>query len=220
MRPHEWNDIYEQIIRDLDIDPSSDESSARLLKVVMMNSDLVSDDDVRIGKDVTVFGNGPDLENDIDSRSSIGTLISAGSATKRLMEHRIMPDILVTDLDGDIASQIECNGKGALTFIHAHGDNSELIQRYAPEFKGPVILTTQCGPDNTISNYGGFTDGDRAVCIARHFGAKRILLLGFDFENPTVKEGSDPDIKQKKLKWAKKIIFEYNEADVNIELPN
>ncbi|MCQ2071391.1 MAG: DNA transporter, partial [archaeon] len=74
-------------------------------------------------------------------------------------------------------------------------------------FEGPVVLTTQGRPQNTVFNYGGFTDGDRCVCLAREFGATRILLYGFDFDHPTVKEGSDPSRKLAKLGWAKRIIF-------------
>jgi len=81
------------------------------------------------------------------------------------------------------------------------------------------VLTTQSRPDNIVSNYGGFTDGDRAVCIARHFGARNILLLGFDFDRPSGKEGSDPRIKAMKLWWAKKIIFDHNGQGVSIEMP-
>ena len=34
-----------------------------------------------------------------------------------------------------------------------------------------------------LQNYGGFTDGDRAVFIADHFKAKKIFLIGFDFND-------------------------------------
>ena len=122
------------------------------------------------------------------------------------MSMGIVPDIVVTDLDGDVESQIEASEKGAVTLIHAHGDNIDLIMRYAKEFTGKVILTTQSRPDLVLYNFGGFTDGDRAVCLARHLGAENILLYGFDFENPSFKDGSDPAVKRKKLQWARRII--------------
>ena len=220
MLPDDWEPIYEEILEDFGYNRTSDENSARLLKAIMMNSDLISDDDISMHKKATVFGCSDDLEKDIASTPPRGTLIASGPSAGRLKELGITPDIVVTDLDGDIGPQIEASKKGAVTFIHAHGDNSELIQKYAQDFLGPVVLTTQSRPDNILSNYGGFTDGDRAVCIARHFGAKNILLLGFDFEKPSKKDGSDPKIKAKKLWWAKNIIFDHNYPGVSLISPH
>lgn len=198
-----WETIYEEILADMGYDRTSDEASARLLKTLMQMSDLMDDDDLFdiMGDTAVVIGPAsPDLSS-LDGK----TVVSAGSATECVME-RLVPDIVVTDLDGDIGSQIEASARGAITFIHAHGDNTDLIMRYAKEFTGPVILTTQATPDNVIHNYGGFTDGDRSVCICRHFGAKRIELRGFDFDVPSLKDGSDHDTKRRKLAWAKRII--------------
>ena len=110
------------------------------------------------------------------------------------------------DLDGDIDAQLEASSRGTVTLILAHGDNSELVARYAPLFRGKVVLTTQNRPHGNVLCFGGFTDGDRAVCLARHFGIRRIILLGFDFDNPSFKDGSDPAMKARKLRWAEKII--------------
>jgi uncharacterized Rossmann fold enzyme len=215
----DWRPIYEAIIKDFGYDEQSDENSARLLKLLTINSDLISDDEIIIHEDVTVFGNSGNLDRDIGSTAPRGTLIASGSAVGRIAELGIVPDIVVTDLDGDILPQIEASVNGAVTFIHAHGDNTEQIQKYANKFIGPIVLTTQSRPDSTVSNYGGFTDGDRAVCIARHFGAKNILLLGFDFEKPSKKEGSDPCTKIRKLQWAKRIIFDRDDEGVSVIMP-
>jgi 2-amino-4-hydroxy-6-hydroxymethyldihydropteridine diphosphokinase len=101
--------------------------------------------------------------------------------------------------------------------IHAHGDNSDAIMENIDMFTGPVMITTQSTPDLLLCNFGGFTDGDRAVCLARHFGARRINLVGFDFDNPSCKEGSDPAVKKKKLSWAKHIIFDMNPPGVELK---
>jgi len=205
----EWESTYLNILSDMGFDRDSDENSARMLKAVTLNSDLVLDDVFNdIIKDtVTIVGNGKNLEADIDRKGLKGTIISSGSAVERITRLGITPDLIVTDMDGEIRTQIKANNNGAIAVLHAHGDNFELIQRYAPEFKGRVILTTQSTPDNVLSNYGGFTDGDRAACLAKHFGAKCIRLIGFDFEDPFPKEGMDPEIKRKKLLWAKKILL-------------
>lgn len=205
MELQKWERIYEEILRDMGYDRSSDESSARLLKTLTQMSDLIDDDDIYdLMKDtVAIIGPAePDLSG-LDGK----TVIAAGSATATVMAS-LVPDIVITDLDGDIQSQIDASDRGAVTFIHAHGNNSDLIMRYAKEFRGPIILTTQATPDNVIRNYGGFTDGDRAVCIARHFGASEIELRGFDFDTPTVKDGSDPETKKRKLAWARRIIMD------------
>ena len=206
MRNEDWEPIYSEILRDFGYDRESDENSARVLKTLMTNADLVTEDDLGIGDTVSIFGAADSLIGDLGKKVPEGTLISAGSATSAVMSRGIVPDIVVTDLDGDIGSQIEANRKGAVAVLHAHGDNIDLIMGYCKEFTGKVILTTQSKPDFVISNFGGFTDGDRAVCLARHMGAKRIFLYGFDFDNPSVKDGSDPQVKKRKLSWAKRII--------------
>ena len=204
----EWEPIYEEILDDLGFSRDDDENSVRILKAVTLNSDLRMGDDAAeiMSRTVTVVGNAPCLEKDIQEKGLAGTIICSGSAVGRLMAVGKCPDIVFTDLDGDIDPQIEASSKGCFTFIHAHGDNSDLIMRYASQFKGPVVLTTQSTPEYTVFNYGGFTDGDRAVCFAYHFGVRDIRLVGFDYDDPMPKEGSDPEMKKRKLQWAKRII--------------
>lgn len=204
----EWEPIYREILADMGYDRSSDEACVRILKAVTLGSDLVDDDEAAsfFGETATVFGDAPCLESDIASLPPEGTLVASGSSVRRLLALGIRPDVVVTDLDGDIDSQLSASSDGALAFIHAHGDNQELVRGYAGRFRGPVVLTTQSAPENTVSDYGGFTDGDRAVCICQHFGAKRILLEGFDFEHPNPKDGSDPEAKRRKLAWARRIL--------------
>ncbi|MDR0508953.1 MAG: DUF115 domain-containing protein, partial [Candidatus Methanoplasma sp.] len=150
MLPEDWEPLYEEILEDFGYDRAYDESSARMLKALMMNSDLMQDEDVVVHKKATVFGCSDDLENDIKAVPPQGTLIASGSSVGRLKEAGIFPDIVVTDLDGEIEPQIEASKMGAVTFMHAHGDNSELIQKHAHDFLGPVILTTQSRPDNIV----------------------------------------------------------------------
>ncbi len=208
MKWPDWEPVYEDILQDMGYSREDDESAVRVLKAVTMNSDLVDPDDVMdvFSKECSVIGDAPCLDADLDSRQLVGTVIASGSAVHRLIARGIRPDVVVTDLDGEMASQLDASSRGAVTFIHAHGDNSELIREYAGRFRGPVILTTQSAPENTVFDYGGFTDGDRAVCIAQEMGSRTIHLFGFDFEHPNPKEGSDPSTKLRKLAWAKRII--------------
>ena len=166
-------------------------------------------------KEVIVFGAGPSLENSIEinkQKFENKIKISADGATTALLEKNIHPDIIVTDLDGKVSDQIKANSKGSILVIHAHGDNINRIQRYIHEFKLNIIGTTQTDPKlyKNVYNFGGFTDGDRAVYISDHFNAKKINLVGFDFNGKIGKysfsKEKNKNLKLKKLKWCKYLI--------------
>lgn len=220
MRQSEWMPIYEAILADMGYDRSEDEACARVLRAVTMSSDLVTEDEAahRFGREATVFGDARCLESDLGSMGVHGTSIASGSCVGRLLEAGVLPDAVVTDLDGDIDAQLEASSRGSLTFVHAHGDNMDLVREYAGRFTGPLILTTQSKPDTVVVNFGGFTDGDRAVCIAQEFGAREVWLEGFDFLHPNPKAGSDPAVKLRKLAWAERIIRSL-EPDILLHLP-
>jgi len=204
MQYSEWLPIYLDVIDDMGYDQNDDETSARLLKMIMCNRDLIDDDELgmHISEESTIYGGAYK-----GGSVPLGTVIATGSSIPILLSENIIPDIIVTDLDGDVESQKKASRMGSVTVMHAHGDNAEAIIEHAQDFSGKVILTTQSRPDMVIYNFGGFTDGDRAVCIARHFHSS-VKLEGFDFDNIMSKDGSDPNVKKKKLQWAKRIIFE------------
>jgi uncharacterized Rossmann fold enzyme len=52
-----------------------------------------------------------------------------------------------------------------------------------------------------VYNFGGFSDGDRAVFAADELRATHITLIGFDCDDPAV----DP-VKHGKLMWARKLL--------------
>ena len=84
--------------------------------------------------------------------------------------------------------------------VHAHGDNMEALGKEVPRLKR-VIGTTQSKPLKNVYNFGGFTDGDRGVFLAKEMGARSITLIGFDFRDENV-----TPLKKKKLVWAEKLI--------------
>jgi len=213
MQFNEWEPTYLEILKDMGYDRPSDEASARLLKVLMINSDLIDDDELGslIGRTAAITGGAFDT-NDIPN---VDTLIATGSSIPRLLSLNVVPDIIVTDLDGDVEAQKKASALGSVTVIHAHGDNADAIMEHAREFSGKVLMTTQSRPELTIYNFGGFTDGDRAVCMAEHFGAEKIILMGFDLKSPRSKDGSDPETKLKKLKWAEKIISSFHNSNIS-----
>jgi len=200
-----WEQLYEEILREFGYSREADDKAARILDETLAG-DRISPralDRMLRGQAACVAGNGPSLKDEIAGCE--GILIAADEATSVAMKAGIGPDLVVTDLDGDVKDQIKANVKGAVVVIHAHGDNIPAIRRWAPLFRGRVMATTQSRPFSRVYDFGGFTDGDRAVFLANHFGASRIKLLGFDFEHPSPKD-EDAGVKLKKLAWAKRLI--------------
>jgi uncharacterized Rossmann fold enzyme len=218
LRYEEWAPIYREIAREFGFSADADRDSARLL-VSLIDSAKVCPSEClarTIGDAVTVCGNGPDLDSSLEGAALQGTVIAADAATGHLMGRGVLPDVIVTDLDGEIGPQVEANSRGSVAVIHAHGDNMEAIRSHVPRFKGRVAPTTQVESFDSVVDYGGFTDGDRAVILARHFGATRICLVGFDFERPTGKGGRAPDVKTRKRAWARHLIFDLNPPSVSL----
>jgi len=196
-----WHPFYEQILKEFGFSREKDEAVAAELDK-LLGGNRVSDSSLRKiirGKEITVAGNGPNLEKEIgDAR---GVLLTADEATSVALREGLVPAILVTDLDGDVADQVKANDKGTIAVVHGHGDNGPAVREWAPRFSGATVATTQSKPLGGLRNFGGFTDGDRAVFLADHFGAARIRLVGFDFEHPNAKD-VDRRTKQRKLDWA------------------
>jgi 2-amino-4-hydroxy-6-hydroxymethyldihydropteridine diphosphokinase len=196
-----WETFYVQILKDFGFSRERDEAVAKELDASLGGrraSDAELWELIR-GKIVTVAGNGPRLPDEIDDVQ--GVLITADEATSVLVQEGAKPAVIVTDLDGAVVDQVKANDTGALAVVHGHGDNGPAVRKWAPLFAGRTVATTQSRPSGGLRNFGGFTDGDRAVFLADHFGAARIHLIGFDFEHPSPKDG-DPRAKQRKLDWA------------------
>lgn len=214
-----WQTWYRKILDDFGFSQAQDELGARILAELLMSKNLVSIKELERlieGKDVYVFGAGDSLVLGIDNLKKNGKdlFVSADSATSPLVAKKIFPEIIVTDLDGDIKDLLLANERGSIVIIHAHGDNLANLKKYVPKFKGRVIGTTQAKPFNHIYNFGGFTDGDRAVFLAQEFKAKRILLVGFDFDRVgKLSSKKNKLLKLKKLKWAEKLIGEVKEVE-------
>ncbi|MFZ3059067.1 MAG: 6-hydroxymethylpterin diphosphokinase MptE-like protein [Candidatus Methanoperedens sp.] len=210
MKFEEWEPIYNLILEDMHFDRLYDERSARLLsKMLEMKARKKFPDVVEIeilrkainGKDVLVCGKAPRLKDDlknIDVKKYV--VIAADGATSILLNAGITPGIIVTDLDGNMDDEALANEKGAIMVVHAHGDNMDALSAEVPRLKR-VIGTTQSKPLKNVYNFGGFTDGDRSVFLAREMGAKSITLIGFDFKDVNV-----TPLKKKKLMWAEKLI--------------
>lgn len=201
MEFEDWRLFYERILEDFGFSRAEDESVARELDGTLGGTRVGPPElrDLLEEADVTVAGNGPNVDAEI--RGSRGVLITADEATSSALRVGLRPAVLVTDLDGDVADQVRANVEGTVAVVHAHGDNGPAVREWAPRFTGRTVATTQSRPEGGLQNFGGFTDGDRAVFLADHFGAARIHLLGFDFERPSPKD-ADVARKRRKLDWA------------------
>ena len=161
-------------------------------------------------QNVFVIGAGPSLPDAIPVLQQFknNVKIVADSAVKHLVDNGIYPDIVVTDLDGD-KETFQKIGKSKIIFVvHAHGDNNFKL-KFIENFKN-CIGTTQTKPFGKLQNFGGFTDGDRAVFLASYFEAKKIILFGMDFgkkighfSNTKISERST---KLKKIKKGKSLL--------------
>ncbi|HEY7588358.1 MAG TPA: 6-hydroxymethylpterin diphosphokinase MptE-like protein [Thermoplasmata archaeon] len=196
-----WEPFYARIRQDFGFSQTEDEAVAAELDE-LLGGRRTGLEDLRAllaGRIVTVAGNGANLAMELPRAR--GLLITADEATSVALRHGARPAILVTDLDGDVEDQVRANAEGTIAIVHGHGDNGPAIRTWAPRFTGPTVATTQSRPSGRLQNFGGFTDGDRAACLADHFGAREIHLLGWDFENPSPKD-APADVKRRKLDWA------------------
>lgn len=198
-----WQPIYYSILQDFGFSKERDEEAGELLAGILRGREsmLPAARFIVSGRRAIVCGNAPKLGRELEGlqdRSAV--FLAADGATAVLLEHNIVPDIVVTDLDGPFPALLKANRMGSIIVVHAHGDNLDALKRCVPELKR-VIGTVQCWPLPGLHNFGGFTDGDRTVFLAGELGATSIELLGFDFEDESVTPR-----KKRKLQWAKRLI--------------
>ena len=136
MEYDKWEPIYKKIVEDFDFSENADADAAQLLSNLLIGpvkADLNGLTDVIKGKDTLICGNAPTLKKDLEQVDlSDHAIIAADGATSVLLEQGLLPDVIVTDLDGDVEKEIEANKKGAIMVVHAHGDNTDKILSFVP----------------------------------------------------------------------------------------
>ena len=231
-----WEKYYTEILEDFGFSRENDEESAKLLDEILSTEGCLTLDDlseiVGFSDKFIVFGAGPSLKEHVtflkenyDLRDYV--LVAADGATTALIEQKIAPDIVATDLDGNLDDILLANFRGANVVIHAHGDNIDKIAKLTPFFTS-VLGTTQAQPVGNLYNFGGFTDGDRALFLAVALEASEITLAGMDFGDIVTKY-SRPNIetelakadefKKKKLKYAE-MFTQWIIDNENVEITN
>ncbi len=231
-----WEKYYTEILDDFGFSREKDEESAHLLDEILSTEGCLTLNDlgeiVGFSDSYIVFGAGPSikehirmLKEDYDLRDYV--LVAADGATTAMIEEKIVPDIVATDLDGNIDDILLANLRGANIVIHAHGDNMERIASLSSFFNN-VLGTTQAQPVGNLYNFGGFTDGDRAIFLAVALGASQITLAGMDFGDIVTKYsrpnlpdilGQADEFKKKKLMYAEKFTNWIIENE-NVEIIN
>jgi len=172
-------------------------------------------------QNVFVIGSGPSLSESISILKNFDKTIKivADSAVKPIVENGIKPDIIVTDLDGDLEVLKKIGKSKTIFVVHAHGDNIKKLD-FVKNFKN-LLGTTQAKPFGKLFNFGGFTDGDRGVFLANYFQAKKIILFGMDFGNKIGKysntKHTERKVKLKKLKMGK-FLLEWLSSKSKVEL--
>jgi len=207
-----WKKRYFTILKEINYSEKKDKESALILDSILKKTDTIEKIKKLIeGKTIFVIGSGPSLSIAIPKLKKLekSIKIAADSSLKPLVDNGIIPDIIVTDLDGNEDAIKKISKTKSIFVIHAHGDNIEKLQM-VKKMKN-CIGTTQTNPFNKIQNFGGFTDGDRGVFLASHFDAKKIILFGMDFGNQIGKfsntKRSDREIKLKKLEIGKDLLI-------------
>jgi 2-amino-4-hydroxy-6-hydroxymethyldihydropteridine diphosphokinase len=211
MKFHEWEQKYQEILDEFDYNKEKDFEAAKLLDSILKTSFPLKRLEKKIRtKTVFVIGAGPSLTSSIAPIRKFKniTKIVADGAARALVENKIRPDIVVTDLDGNLEYLKKASNMNAIMVVHSHGDNIRVLP-IASLFRN-CIGTTEGKPFGKIKNFGGFTDGDRCVFLAKHFGARRIILLGMDFGTRvgrySKEEIYDKQTKIKKLKKGRSLL--------------
>jgi uncharacterized Rossmann fold enzyme len=217
MDMNEWRTWYVQIVNALGYNQSKDYESAEILSKLIHGRQLSIDflKNKLMKRPALIVGAGPSLEIDLEKIADTNILdkmviVAADGATSALIKiSNIIPDIIVTDLDGQISDILFADKEGASIVIHSHGDNIPQIKKYVSDLKN-VFGTTQTDSLDELYNFGGFTDGDRAVFMAENLGSAPIGLIGMDLGDTTGRFSKltvpSIEIKRKKLRFAKQLL--------------
>ncbi|OIR22056.1 MAG: hypothetical protein BEU02_00410 [Marine Group III euryarchaeote CG-Epi5] len=193
-----WWPLQEEINSQFGFSKSREEVSSRLISRLYKPrgnlSKLLSDNPV------TIVGAGI---TDIDKIPQ-GVLIAADGAVSACLERNLIPDIIVTDLDGNLPEMVWANKKGSKMVVHAHGDNFSRLFEFSSEIQAISLTTTY--PSPMTECWGGFTDGDRSLMMSLAMGSNLVSLVGFNFEKVGNYTGNFSPKKLQKLSWARKVV--------------
>ena len=164
---------------------------------------------------VIIIGAGVE-ENELTRFNQPGDVfVAADGAVGALPEYSQLACI-VSDLDG--GDYLDAAAKqGQTIVVHAHGDNMQQWEKTLASWEQftpfpQIILSHQVNQAIPgMYNFGGFTDGDRALCFTLSMGvdSENVELIGFSLDRVGQWSGiTVAETKLKKLKWMDRIVSE------------
>ena len=123
-----WPKKYSDILQEFKYSEKKDKESAILLNSILKKSNVDAQLKSLIKKEIVlVVGAGPSLSTAIPKLRNYkkSIKIAADSSVKALVENGIIPDVVITDLDGDAAMFKKISKTETIFVVHAHGDNIE-----------------------------------------------------------------------------------------------
>jgi len=203
-----WWSIYKKIVEDIGINKKSDEEATIVAAKALQSYGKKFDKNLEkarkiiYGKSVAVIGA---HESFLEQQIPEDVIIAADGSFNGLIYTGRIPQILVTDFDGANINLVK--RYRPVVFAHVHGDNLKRYLESVPEVIETIVPTTQTYPFKPFYNFGGFTDGDRAVIIAIYLGASKVKVYGFNITQIGKFSGlTNPETKIKKIYWAYRII--------------
>jgi len=220
----EWAPFYARIQREFGFSMDRERAAADrlhdLLPVAGRRPPLPRIAPRLAGRDVIVVGLAPGAGAPPVWRLPLSrpapAIVAADGAAARCLDGGLTPDVITTDLDGPVASEIAACAKGALLIVHAHGDNVDALEEWVPQAEGDLAGSWAGPPSESLLDVGGFTDGDRGAYLAAHVGARRILLWGFEFSSVEYASEPNPERKLAKLRWARAALTELARGPVPV----
>ena len=205
-----WWPLQEEISLEFGFLKSREEVSSRLItRLYKPKGDL---GDLVTNRNVTIIGAGI-----TDDDSIVGdVLIAADGAVSACLKRNFLPDIVVTDLDGNLPDIALANKNGSKVVVHAHGDNLSRLFEFSDKIQSTCLTTTY--PTSNTDCWGGFTDGDRALMMSLSLGANLVTLVGFNFQKVGKYSGNFSINKIKKLSWANKIVVKCQEKSGKVQI--
>ena len=195
-----WWEFQDQISTQFNFSRTREEVATRMLSHFNFSNSAITD--YFRGRDFVLIGAAINQSSSIPNSS----LIVADGALRACLQRNIIPELIISDLDGYIPDIIWATQNGSKIIIHAHGDNISRVHQYSAKLN-PICMTSTYPSDSTFC-WGGFTDGDRATMMSLSLGCASIKLLGFDFNKVGSFSGEYSPRKMEKLVWAQRIIDE------------
>ncbi|MDA0648544.1 MAG: hypothetical protein O3B00_01045 [archaeon] len=121
---------------------------------------------------------------------------------------------IVSDFDGTVHLELAAKN-GATIIAHAHGDNmeawNECVEKWSHFSNPPALVLSHQTPHyfEGMHNWGGFTDGDRALCMAHSLGVnfEDVYLVGYTLSRVGQWSGrTQESLKLEKLQWMAAVV--------------